>query len=87
MTRYRNALMIAALLGISAYWPQPGRADEVTERRTRVKEHDDGYEVKETEKHHGKAHDKKVHIKERVETDDEGNEVRHREERIEHDND
>ena len=89
MIRYLSAICIGVWLGAAAFWPSTSRADEERERSLEIEKHDDGYEVKEKETRHDekKEHDDKVHVKERSETDDEGNEVYHREKRVEHGDD
>jgi hypothetical protein len=89
MIRYLSAICVGVWLGAAAFWPQLSRADEEHERSLEVEKHDGGYEVKEKETRHGekKHDDEKVQVKERSEKDDEGNEVYHREKRVEHGDD
>ena len=84
MTSYVRAIGIAVWLCGAVFWPQMSQADEVRERHLTVEEDDDGYEVRDEETREGdKGHREKV-TKEHVETNEDGDVVRHREERIEH---
>jgi hypothetical protein len=84
MTKYLGAIGFVICVGILTSWPRALRADEEYDRK--VEQHDDGYEVNEKWTDDD-GHQKKVHVDEHVETDDDGNVIHHRERRVEHEHD